>query len=76
MLEDRPQLKYLMLHNINTIGTDVDIGLLGLLASKDATLSFKVIPRKIEAVGGGLASVNGKARLFEGLALPREGDEI
>jgi UDP-N-acetylglucosamine pyrophosphorylase len=66
----------LMLHNIDTVGADVDPGLLGLFASKDATLSFEVIPRKIEDVGGGLASVNGKTRLIEGLALPREEDEF
>ncbi|CAB9518739.1 UTP-glucose-1-phosphate [Seminavis robusta] len=76
MLEDRPQLKYLMLHNIDTVGADVDPGLLGLFASKDTALSFEVIPRKIEDVGGGLASVNGKTRLIEGLALPREEDEF
>jgi UTP--glucose-1-phosphate uridylyltransferase len=76
MLDDRPQLKYLMLHNIDTVGADVDPDLLGLFASKDATLGFEVIPRKIEDVGGGLASVNGKTRLIEGLALPREEDEF
>ena len=76
MLEDRPQLKYLMLHNIDTVGADVDPGLLGLFATNDSTLSFEVIPRRIEDVGGGLARVNGKTRLIEGLALPREEDEF
>jgi len=76
MLEDRPQLKYLMLHNIDTVGADVDPGMLGLFASNESTLSFEVIPRKIEDVGGGLARVNGKTRLIEGLALPREEDEF
>ena len=76
MLEDRPQLKYLMLHNIDTVGADVDPGILGLFASTDSTLSFEVIPRKIEDVGGGLARVGGKTRLVEGLALPREEDEF
>jgi len=76
MLNDRPQLKYLMLSNIDTVGADVDPGLLGLFASNDSTLSFEVIPRKIEDVGGGLARVDGKTRLVEGLALPREEDEF
>lgn len=76
MLKDRPQLKYLMLHNIDTVGADVDPGVLGLFASNDSTLSFEVIPRKIEDVGGGLARVGGKTRLVEGLALPREEDEF
>jgi UTP--glucose-1-phosphate uridylyltransferase len=76
MLDDRPQLKYLMLHNIDTVGADVDPGLLGLFASRDSTLSFEVIPRRIDDVGGGLAIQNGKVRLVEGLALPREDDEF
>jgi hypothetical protein len=76
MLEERPQLKYLMLHNIDTVGADVDPGLLGLFAKKGSTLGFEVISRKIEDVGGGLARVNGKTRLIEGLALPREEDEF
>lgn len=76
MLEDRPQLKILMLHNVDTVGADVDAGIIGLFASNDSTLSFEVVPRQIEDVGGGLASVNGKTRLIEGLALPREEDEF
>jgi len=76
MLEDRPQLKYLMLHNIDTVGADVDHGLLGLFAESESTLSFEVIPREIEDVGGGLARVDGKVRIVEGLALPREEDEF
>lgn len=76
MIEDHPQLKYLMLHNIDTVGADVDPSLLGLFVSRDSTLSFEVIPRMIQDVGGGLASVNGKTRLIEGLALPREEDEF
>jgi hypothetical protein len=76
MLEDRPQLKYLMLHNIDTVGANVDPGLLGLFIEGNSTLSFEVIPREIEDIGGGLACVNGKTRLVEGLALPREEDEF
>lgn len=76
MLEDRPQLKYLMLHNIDTVGANVDPGLLGLFIEGDSTLSFEVIPREIDDIGGGLANVNGKTRLVEGLALPCEEDEF
>lgn len=75
-MQDRPQLKYMLLHNIDTVGADVDPGILGLFASSPSTLSFEVIPRKIEDVGGGLARVNGRTRLVEGLALPREEDEF
>jgi hypothetical protein len=76
MLQDRPQLKFLMLHNVDTVGADVDPGLLGLFAEQNSTLSFEVIPRQIQDVGGGLACVNGKTRLIEGLALPKEEDEF
>jgi hypothetical protein len=76
MLSDRPQLKYLMLHNIDTVGADVDPGVLGLFIERGSTLSFEVIPREIQDVGGGLARINGKTRLIEGLALPREEEEF
>ena len=76
MLQDRPQLKYLMLHNIDTVGADVDPVLLGMFLEGQSTLSFEVIPREIQDVGGGLANVNGHVRLIEGLALPREEDEF
>lgn len=76
MLLDRPQLEYLMLHNIDTVGANVDPGLLGWFVSTKSTLAFEVIPREIQDVGGGLAQVNGKPRILEGLALPREEDEF
>ncbi len=76
MIEERPQLKYLMLHNIDTVGADVDPGMLGLFVKSNVSFSFEVIPREIDDVGGGLARVDGKTRLVEGLALPREEDEF
>ncbi|MCP4708604.1 MAG: hypothetical protein GY869_08275 [Planctomycetes bacterium] len=39
-------------------------------------MSFEVIPKRLEDRGGGLAKVNGKVRLLEGLAQPRESDEF
>jgi len=39
-------------------------------------LTFEVIPKRIEDRGGGLARVDGRARLVEGLAFPREEDEF
>jgi len=39
-------------------------------------LTFEVIPREIDDIGGGLARVNGKVRMVEGLALPKEEDEF
>ncbi len=75
LLAERPQLQYLMLHNIDTVGAHVDPGLLGLHIDCGACLSFEVITRQIEDRGGGLARINGRPRLVEGLAVPREQDE-
>lgn len=76
LLTERPQLKTLMLHNIDTLGADVDPALLGHHLASDAGLTFEVITRRLEDRGGGLASVNGRPRLLEGLAMPREEDEF
>ena len=65
-----------MLHNIDTLGADVDPTLLGLHIRQGACLTFEVITRRIEDRGGGLARVNGRVRLVEGLAMPREEDEF
>jgi UDP-N-acetylglucosamine pyrophosphorylase len=76
MLRDRPQLKTLMLHNIDTIGVDVDANILGKFLESESTLVYEVVPRRIEDTGGGLCRVNGKPRLVEGLALPSATDEL
>jgi hypothetical protein len=64
-----------MLHNIDTLGADLDPAWLGRHARSGSCLSFEVIERRIGDRGGGLARVAGRARLVEGLALPREEDE-
>ena len=76
LLHQRPQLAHLMLHNIDTLGADLDPALLGLHVRRGACLTYEVIPRRIEDRGGGLARVNGSVRLVEGLAMPREEDEF
>jgi hypothetical protein len=76
LLRERPNLKHLLLHNIDTVGVDVDAALLGLHIRSGAALSFEVITRRIEDRGGGLARVNGSMRILEGLAMPREEDEF
>lgn len=76
LLRERPNLKYLLLHNIDTLGVDVDPALLGLHIRDKACLSFEVITRRIEDRGGGLARVNGRVRILEGLAMPREENEF
>jgi len=72
LLAERPQLKYVMMHNIDTLGADVDPGLLGWFLKSGACLAFEVITKRIEDRGGGLARVNHRVRLVEGLAMPRE----
>jgi hypothetical protein len=76
LLRSRPQLRWLFLHNIDTVGADLDPALLGRHIESQACLTFEVIPRRIEDRGGGLARVNGRPRIVEGLALPREEDEF
>jgi hypothetical protein len=72
LLDERPNLKYLMMHNIDTLGADVDPALLGYHIDQNAALTTEVITRRIEDRGGGLARIDGQLRLIEGLALPRE----
>ena len=76
LLAERPQLKYLLLHNIDTLGANIDPALLGLHIRSGACLTFEVITRRIDDRGGGLARVNGRVRLVEGLATPREEAEF
>jgi hypothetical protein len=72
LLALRPQLRYLMVHNVDTLGADVDPALFGLHIESGAALTFEVVPRLLEDRGGGLARVDGRVRLVEGLALPTE----
>jgi len=76
LLAARPQLQYLMVHNVDTLGADLgsDLGatLLGYHIAQGAPWTAEVITRRIEDRGGGLARVDGHLRLVEGLALPRE----
>jgi hypothetical protein len=76
LLAERPQLKYLLLHNIDTLGADIDPALLGWHIQSGACLTFEMITRRLEDRGGGLARVNGRVRLVEGLAMPREEAEF
>jgi hypothetical protein len=72
LLAERPQLQHLMLHNIDTVGADVDPALLGYHIHAGATMTAEVINRRLEDRGGGLARIDGRVRLVEGLALPHE----
>ena len=72
LIEMRPQMNYLMVHNIDTVAADADPDILGLHIHSDAALTTEVIARRLEDRGGGLARVDGRVRLVEGLALPSD----
>jgi len=72
LLDEQPALRYLLLHNIDTLGAWADPALLGLHIESGAAMTCEVIGREMEDRGGGLARVDGKLRLVEGLALPEE----
>ena len=76
MLQTQPNLRYLMLHNVDTLGATIDPQLLALHLQGKACLSFEVISRRLEDRGGGLARVDGRVRLVEGLAMPDEEEEF
>ncbi|ADE54833.1 UTP--glucose-1-phosphate uridylyltransferase- like protein [Coraliomargarita akajimensis DSM 45221] len=76
LLRERPNLRTILMHNIDTLGASVDPAYLGLHRRTGAAISFEVIARRVEDNGGGLARVDGRVRLVEGLALPREEDEL
>lgn len=76
LLAEHPQVETIMLHNIDTLGADVNPAALGYHLESGNALTFEVVPRRIEDRGGGLARVNGQLRLLEGLAQPREEDEL
>jgi hypothetical protein len=72
MLGATPQLRYLMVHNVDTVGADLDPGILGRHIASKVTMTAEVVTRRVEDHGGGLASVDGRVRLVEGMALPSE----
>ncbi|MGP8245245.1 MAG: UTP--glucose-1-phosphate uridylyltransferase [Bryobacteraceae bacterium] len=72
LLAMRPRLNYLMVHNIDTVAADADPAILGHHIESGAALTTEVIARHLEDRGGGLARVDGRVRLIEGLALPGE----
>jgi len=75
LLEERPRLQHLMVHNIDTAGANLDAALLGYHIEQGAAMTAEVITRHVEDRGGGLARIDGRPRLVEGLALPDEETE-
>jgi hypothetical protein len=76
LLARQPALQTLLLSNIDTLGASLDPGILGAHLESGRCLTFEVIAKRFEDRGGGLARVNGRPRIIEGLALPREEDEF
>jgi len=76
LLKERPGLRYIMLHNVDTLGASLDPAILGYLLTTQAPFAVEVVPRRVHDRGGGLARVDGRLRLVEGLALPREEQEF
>jgi hypothetical protein len=72
LMAANPRLNYLLVHNVDTAGAAIDAALLGYHIDEAAGLTTEVIARHMEDRGGGLARVNGRLRLVEGMALPRE----
>lgn len=72
LLAKHPKLQYLFIHNIDTLGASADPAIFGHFIESKSALSVEVITRKIDDRGGGLAKINGKVRLIEGLALPND----
>ena len=76
VLQESPSIQHLLLHNIDTLGVSLSPEIFNYHISSGNALTFEVIPRRMEDHGGGLARINGKFRLLEGLAQPREEDEF
>jgi hypothetical protein len=72
LLSARPQLNYILMHNIDTMGASLDPEILGYHIQSGSGMTVEVITRWLEDRGGGLARIDGRLRLIEGIALPRE----
>ena len=72
LLTKQPSLKHILVHNVDTAGVNIDPAILGQHIETKAAMTVEVITRRLDDRGGGLARADGKVRLIEGLALPRE----
>jgi len=72
LLQERPQLQYLLMHNVDTLGATLDEALLGTHIESGSAFTVEVVRKQFGDHGGSLARVDGKVRLVEGLALPGE----
>lgn len=72
LLNTNPKLKHILVHNIDTMGANLDPAILGYHIESTAGMTVEVITRRLDDRGGGLARIDGRIRLIEGLALPRD----
>lgn len=72
LIHENPNLKHLLVHNIDTLGANANPALLGYHIQQNKGMTVELISRKLDDRGGGLAKINGQIRLVEGLALPDE----
>jgi galactokinase/mevalonate kinase-like predicted kinase len=75
MLKDNPNLRYLLVHNADTLGAALDPVILGMHIGTGTPLSFEVLPLLWGDRGGVLARVDGQVRIVEAGALTRPEDE-
>jgi UDP-N-acetylglucosamine pyrophosphorylase len=75
LIEQQPSLRILLLHNIDTVGMDLDPALLAWHVESGAAMTVEVIRRRLEDRGGGLARADGQLLLIEGLAMLREEED-
>jgi galactokinase/mevalonate kinase-like predicted kinase len=71
MLRDNQNLRYLLVHNTDTLGAALDPVILGMHIGAGSSLSFEVLPRLWGDRGGVLAKVDGRVRIVEAGALPK-----
>jgi hypothetical protein len=72
IISEYPEVQHLLVHNVDTLGANADPGVFGFHIAKKQTMTTEVITRRLNDRGGGLANVDGKTRIIEGLALPDE----
>lgn len=72
LLKAHPRIEHILMHNIDTMGANLEPAILGQHIESKAGMTVEVITRRLEDRGGGLARTDGRLRLIEGLALPRE----
>ncbi len=72
LLKENGSLAHLLVHNVDTLGANADPAVFGHHIKSGSAISAELITRKLNDRGGGLAKVDGRVRIIEGLALPDE----